>query len=116
MMAVTFRMTPSADSALEVLGRHPVDLVITDYAMPKVTGLVLAQEIEARYPGLPVVLATGFAELPPGRGESLARLAKPYSQAELAQVLETVRPGVAAPVWLRVQRKVFRGGSRGVLG
>jgi PAS domain S-box-containing protein len=85
----------SADSALEALGRHRVDLVITDYAMPRVTGLVLAHQIETRHPGLPVVLATGFAELPPGEGEALPRLAKPYSQAELAHLLETVRPGVA---------------------
>jgi PAS domain S-box-containing protein len=85
----------SAEGALEALGRHRVDLVITDYAMPKATGLELAQEIEARHPGLPVVLATGYAELPPGQGEALPRLAKPYSQAELVQLLETVRPGVA---------------------
>ena len=40
-----------------------VDLVITDYAMPKVTGLVLAQEIEARYPDLPVILLTAWTHL-----------------------------------------------------
>ena len=85
----------SAESALAALGRHRVDLVITDYAMPKVTGLELAQAIEARHPGLPVVLATGYAELPPGEGEALPRLAKPYSQAELGQVLEMVRPEAA---------------------
>ena len=85
----------SAEIALARLDRarlqeERVDLVITDYAMPHVTGLVLAQEIALRHPKLPVVLATGYAELPPGQGADLARLAKPYSQAELAQTLETV--------------------------
>jgi PAS domain S-box-containing protein len=83
----------SAESALARLKRDRVDLVITDYAMPRVTGLVLAQEIEAHYPKLPVVLATGYAELPPGEGENLPRLAKPYSQAELVQMLESVVRG-----------------------
>jgi PAS domain S-box-containing protein len=81
----------SAEAALKLLSRSRVDLVITDYAMPRVTGLALAHEIEARYPDLPVVLATGYAELPPGEGEALPRLAKPYGQAELVQVLTTAR-------------------------
>jgi CheY-like chemotaxis protein len=77
----------SASEALALLAEHPVDLVITDYAMPQMTGLQLAREIEARRPGLGVVLATGYAELPPGVGEDIPRLAKPYSQAELARLL-----------------------------
>ena len=42
------------------------DLVITDYAMPGMTGLELAHAIKASWPALPVVLATGYAELPTG--------------------------------------------------
>ena len=42
------------------------DLVITDYAMPGMTGLELAHAIKASWPDLPVVLATGYAELPTG--------------------------------------------------
>jgi PAS domain S-box-containing protein len=80
----------SAAEALIVLARTSVDLVITDFAMPQVTGLTLAQDIKIRHPNLPVVLATGYAELPPGMGEALPRLAKPYSQAELVQMLAEV--------------------------
>ena len=83
-------VAPSAEIALARLERTRVDVVITDYAMPHVTGLALAQKIAARHPTLPVVLATGYAELPPGQGAELPRLAKPYSQAELAQTLKTV--------------------------
>jgi PAS domain S-box-containing protein len=86
---------PSAEAALKALARQPVDLVITDYAMPRTTGLTLAQEIATRFPALPVVLATGYAELPPGEGEALPRLAKPYSQAELVQMLDSVLAGPA---------------------
>jgi CheY-like chemotaxis protein len=80
----------SAEAALKGLARQRVDLVITDYAMPRITGLALAQEIGSRFPNLPIVLATGYAELPPGEGEALPRLAKPYSQAALVQMLDAV--------------------------
>ena len=46
---------------------HPdVDLVITDQVMPKIVGSQLAAMIEKEWPDLPVVIATGYAELPPG--------------------------------------------------
>jgi hypothetical protein len=37
-----------------------------------------------------VILATGFAELPPGADASLHRLAKPFRQVDLAATIETV--------------------------
>ena len=80
----------SAAEALRLLDSHSVDLVITDHAMPRMTGLQLAEEIATRQAGLPIILATGYAELPPGAGEGLPRLAKPYSQAELAAMLGRV--------------------------
>ncbi len=88
-----------AMSGTEALGKldgaGKVDLVITDHAMPSMTGSQLAQQIRARWPALPVVLATGYAELPPGGNEALPRLSKPFSQAELAKIVET---SVAATV------------------
>lgn len=80
----------SGVEALEKLeGAGTVDLVITDHAMPSMTGSQLAQQIRARWPTLPIVLATGYAELPPGGNETLPRLSKPFSQAELAKIVET---------------------------
>jgi PAS domain S-box-containing protein len=79
----------SGREALEKLDAAPqVDLVITDHAMPSMTGSQLAQQIRERWPALPVVLATGYAELPPGGNEDLPKLAKPFSQADLARMLE----------------------------
>jgi PAS domain S-box-containing protein len=85
----------SAPEALAVLEREAVDLVVTDYAMPKVTGLQLAETIAEKRPGLPVILATGFAELPAGAGSSSIRLSKPYLQSDLAAAiaLAKVRKG-----------------------
>ncbi|MDP3632976.1 PAS domain-containing sensor histidine kinase [Phenylobacterium sp.] len=80
----------SARDALAVLKREKIDLVITDFAMPQVTGLQLADEIRASHPSVPVILATGYAELPPGADPTLPRLAKPFLQNDLAHALQEV--------------------------
>ena len=82
----------SGPEALAILAANTVDVVITDHAMPRMTGLQLSHELEQTKPGLPVILATGYAELPPGAGAGISRLAKPYSQAELAAMLRKVVP------------------------
>jgi CheY-like chemotaxis protein len=94
----------SGPEALQKLSdAGPVDLVITDHAMPSMTGSQLAQQIRARWPALPVVLATGYAELPPGGNEELPKLSKPFSQADLAKVLErNVRPAAYTAAAARI--------------
>jgi PAS domain S-box-containing protein len=81
----------SGKEALDILRRHgPVDVVITDYAMPRMTGLQLAEAIKKEWPELPVIIATGFAEMEPDVEWSQPRLAKPFSEAELVQELERI--------------------------
>ncbi|HXP00009.1 MAG TPA: ATP-binding protein, partial [Luteibacter sp.] len=77
----------SGPEALQLLEGTCVDLVITDHAMPQMTGAQLAAHLRERYPGLPVVMATGYADLPAGTHVDLPRLAKPYSQASLAAIV-----------------------------
>ncbi len=72
------------------------DLVITDYAMPRATGLQLAQALRAARADLPVILATGYAELPEGSGETVERLTKPFAFADLEAAIERAVPPVAA--------------------
>ena len=79
--------TLSGAEALAVLNSNTFDLVITDYAMPQMTGLELALQIEARWPGLQVVLASGYAEMTEIEGSRLPRIAKPYRQADLTRLL-----------------------------
>ena len=60
-------------------------MVMTDHAMPNMTGLQLAQCVQENYPGLPIILATGYAELPADPAEfGIVKLAKPCSQTEIA--------------------------------
>ena len=64
-----------------------VDLVITDYAMPGMTGKELARRIRETRPNLPVVLASGYAELAAQDDSGLPRLDKPYALDKLASVI-----------------------------
>jgi len=80
----------SGREALAMLRDRRFDLVITDHAMPHMTGTQLAKEIEAVRPATPIILATGYAELPQGVESSLPRLSKPFWQAELAQAIGRV--------------------------
>lgn len=76
-------------------GAHKVDLVITDHSMPRMTGSELAAAIREEWPGLPVVLATGYAELPSGGDNRLPRLPKPFSQNQLQETIASVLAGAA---------------------
>lgn len=66
----------------------PFDIVVTDYAMPGMNGFELAQRIKARYPKLPIILATGYAELPADRSIEFGHLSKPYTSKDLAAALD----------------------------
>jgi signal transduction histidine kinase len=78
----------SAAEALRLLSEDEgFDLVITDHAMPQMTGTELAAEIAVRWPRLPVILATGYVDLPDGQKSPLPRLPKPFSQAALSSAI-----------------------------
>lgn len=80
----------SGEQALDVLAQQRVDLVLTDQAMPHMTGAQLADFIRHRYPQLPVVLATGYADKLGGRAGSLPRLGKPFDMDALAEKIIAV--------------------------
>lgn len=79
----------SGKQALEILsGDAPIDLLITDYSMPRMTGAELARAARDLRPGLPVLIATGYSELPGGADPGLPRLGKPYQQEQLRTEIE----------------------------
>jgi CheY-like chemotaxis protein len=78
----------SGARAIEEIESTPaIDLVITDQAMPVMTGTRLIEVLRARRPELPIILATGYAELPQGVSASIGRLSKPFTQRALAEAL-----------------------------
>ena len=82
----------SGAAALDILRRDDsIDVVITDQIMPQISGMQLASAIKTIWPGLPIILATGFAEAPASAAE-LPRLSKPFTQGELAEKVANVGP------------------------
>ena len=90
-----FRVTghTSADEALAAIQRNPggFDLVVTDYHMPRVSGVHLAREIGTLYPDLPVMLASGLVT-DALKAEAAAAgvrhlLDKPYSAIDLCALV-----------------------------
>jgi signal transduction histidine kinase len=78
----------SAEQGLKILQSDAsIDLVITDHAMPGMTGTELAKRIRRKWPELPVIIATGYAELPGELDPGVPRLSKPYRQQDLAAVV-----------------------------
>ncbi|MDX3909679.1 MAG: PAS domain S-box protein [Sphingobium sp.] len=76
--------------ALAVLGEQQVDLLLTDFAMPGMTGLQLAEAAQKLRPDLPVLLVSGYAEPPPEGAKVLLKLGKPFRAQELSRAIEDV--------------------------
>ncbi|MBV4536821.1 MULTISPECIES: hybrid sensor histidine kinase/response regulator [Pseudomonas] len=80
------RQAHSGEQALVLLDEH-IDLLLTDFAMPEFNGAQLALAARTRFPKLPVVILTGYAEL---QGLELADslvIQKPVQAQVLAQAL-----------------------------
>ncbi|MBX4867589.1 MULTISPECIES: response regulator [Rhizobium] len=93
------REAASASQALEFLaGGQECDLVITDHAMPGMTGAELARHLRTAFPDLPVILASGYVELTEDQGLGrMLRMTKPFTQEQLQAAMdEALRDKVAA--------------------
>ena len=89
-------IAPSGSRALEIIGDNPAfDLVITDHAMPGMTGVQLVQHIRELRPSLSIVLATGYAERVDATGIPI--LDKPYRLDALAAVIDSLQNGRPVP-------------------
>lgn len=78
----------SAREALDVLrSGAKIDVLITDQAMPQMTGLQLAAEAKALRPDLPIILATGYADVPSDDTLQIHILNKPFGLRDLAASL-----------------------------
>jgi CheY-like chemotaxis protein len=86
-LGYTVQESSSAAHALRLLESEQFDVVITDYAMPGMNGRDLAIEIKQIHPKIQVIIATGYAELPPQITLGFPRLDKPYTQQQLVEAM-----------------------------
>ena len=79
-----------AETALELLEKHTIDLVISDIVMPGVSGVELAKSVQKSRPGTKVLLMSGY--FPDGLEfrEGWKFLHKPFSPGVLTEAIESL--------------------------
>lgn len=78
----------SAHEAIAMLTKHrDIKALITDYAMPGMTGAELARRAAQLNASLPILLITGFASTDGKVALDVPRLSKPFGQAELVEAV-----------------------------
>jgi signal transduction histidine kinase/CheY-like chemotaxis protein len=92
------RAADAAEALRIVDGGEAFDVVLSDIVMPGgMSGLELAPQIEARRPGLPIVMMTGYSErLADGPAIGRPLLFKPFAAADLVQALSEAMRGAAS--------------------
>jgi DNA-binding NtrC family response regulator len=81
-----------ANEAIRILEANPIDLVITDLKMPKISGLELIRHIRDNFPDSEVMMITGYASIE-GAVEAVKTgadeyLAKPFTDEELFSAVQ----------------------------
>ncbi len=83
----------SGEQALEIFRREPsINLIVTDQAMPRMTGMQLAEAVATMRDDVPVILATGYGELPAQSNAAWLKLSKPFGLDDLARALAVAHP------------------------
>ncbi|WP_380871760.1 hypothetical protein ACFB49_27140 [Sphingomonas sp. DBB INV C78] len=96
------RIAADGKTALELMAADPLafDLIVTDYAMPSMSGLELLTRIHALHPELRALVVTGYAEKDDiAVNQPLTRmLAKPFTQAQLSNAIAaSIEPLTVVP-------------------
>ncbi len=82
----------SAADALAAMGRFRPDLVITDLRMDQMDGIGLLKELQARWPGLKVILLTAHGTIPDAvratQSGAFSFMTKPVEKQELLEQVQ----------------------------
>jgi CheY-like chemotaxis protein len=91
---LVFTASSGAEGLQLLSDGQTVDLVLLDYVMPGMSGKQLAEELKRLYPQVPIVLVSGFQELP----ETLLRMVDGYVRKgqDPEVVIRTIAQALAA--------------------
>ena len=78
----------TAEDALALLEKEPCSMLVTDVTLPKMSGIELVALARARYPQMPVAVASGYGRPSALDGVEMGYLKKPYQLADLQMVIE----------------------------
>jgi CheY-like chemotaxis protein len=96
MLGCTVLIAEDGFAYLSTLHEEKPDLLLLDYAMPGITGAELAQVVRGRWPGLPIVFASGYSNtdvIEAAMGPGAMVLRKPFQLAELESMFDRALPG-----------------------
>jgi CheY-like chemotaxis protein len=81
-------------AALHIYDRQGADLVLTNHTMPRMSGLGLITALRTRNPTMPIIMVSGeVAHASPAFAAGATQfLAKPFTRAQLVQLLISVLP------------------------
>ena len=83
------------DEALKYLSQHGCDVVMTDIMMSRVNGLELARQIHENYPGIKVLILSGYQEFEYAKQAMQYGVAdyllKPFRSTEIRTLFESLR-------------------------
>lgn len=79
-----------AQEAVSTFKQHSFSLVITDVAMPGMSGVELAKQIVELKPGTPVLLVSGLLDPQTPEDVSFAQLNKPFRRKDLLEKVSTL--------------------------
>jgi CheY-like chemotaxis protein len=83
---------PRPSQALEISETQPVDLLISDVAMPEMDGHRLAKNFLKIHPSAAVLLISGHFKNPPEDTDRMKFLSKPFFPGQLVQYLRELLP------------------------
>jgi CheY-like chemotaxis protein len=96
-LGYTVRRVPDAEAALREVERDGIDLVFSDIVMPgRMDGLSLARRLKDIRPNLPILLATGYANMAVDVRGKFPIIRKPYEIHQLSQAIAKLRGDHAA--------------------
>jgi two-component system NtrC family sensor kinase len=103
-------LATSGPEGLGYLEKEPIDLVISDYRMPEMTGVEFLSKVKAEHPDTVRMILSGFADVEAvveaiNQGEIYKFLAKPWNDQEL---LSTVKRALEHSSLQRENDKLLR--------
>ena len=104
-MGYTVQAAADADSALDMMREHQVDVALVDVRMPGHDGIWLIDQVRKLFPDTAVVLATGLLEMDPMvtlRPGVVGYIVKPFNREDLAKV---IKRGIAERRRLQAERR-----------
>ena len=106
--------------AVKMLEQSPVDLVITDYKMPKISGLDLVRHVRENYFDTEVIMITGYASVK-GAVEAVKMgaeeyLPKPFTDEELFAAVERALNKRELKTMVKGRKPRVRPNSYGIIG